>query len=125
VEDRAIIATGLLPERAGKPAFAGAGLAGDQEVLTPRDPFAGCELGKQRLIEAARGLRVETFDHGALSQVGVLETQHKPLALALDRFAIDQQTEPFLEVETLDIALPTCSSSALAMPVSPSASSRS
>jgi hypothetical protein len=40
-------------ERAGKPALAGAGFAGDQEVLSPPDPVAGRELGKQRLVETA------------------------------------------------------------------------
>jgi hypothetical protein len=94
-------------EGAGKPTLAGPGFAGDQEVLSPRDPFASGELGEQRFIEAARGVCIEIFDHGALSQVSVLETQHEPLALALDRFAIDQQTEPFFEGEAVDIALPT------------------
>src|SRR5499426_3127071 len=46
-------------------------------------------------------------DDGALSQIGVLETQYEPLALAFDRFAIDQQAKPLLEGEALDIALPT------------------
>src|SRR5262249_934887 len=107
VEDRAVIATGLVAERAGEPTLAGASLASDQEVLPPCDPFAGRELGKQRLVEAAHTLRVEIFDDGALPQVGVLETQQEPLALALDRFAVNQQTKPLLEGETFDIALPT------------------
>jgi len=94
-------------ERTGEPTFARAGLASDQKVLSPRDPFASGELSKQRLVEAARSLCVEIFDHGALSQIGVLETKHEPLALPLNRFAIDQQTKPFFEGEALDIALPT------------------
>src|SRR5215471_5494261 len=105
VEDRAIIAAGLVTKRTGEPALAGAGLASDQEILSTHDPFAAGELGKQRLIEAARGLRVQILDNGALSQIGILETQYEPLALALDRFAIDEQAQPLLEGEALDIAL--------------------
>jgi hypothetical protein len=44
-------------ERAGEPTFAGAGFAGDQEVLSPPDPVAGCER------EAVRGVH-ETVEDG-------------------------------------------------------------
>jgi len=45
-------------ERASEP-IAGAGFAGDQEILSPPDPVAGCELGKQRLVETPRRLGIE------------------------------------------------------------------
>src|SRR5262245_36126466 len=53
----------------------------------------------------AHGLRVQIPDNGALLQIGVLETQYKPIALALNCFAIDEQAQPLLEGEALDIAL--------------------
>jgi hypothetical protein len=72
-----------------------------------RDPFAGGQLGKERLVDATRGSCVEIFNDRVLSQVGVLETRYKPLALTLDSFAIDEQAEPFLERQPVDIALVT------------------
>jgi hypothetical protein len=69
------------------PAHAGAGLAGDQEILPSCDPLAAGELGKQRLVDAACGVCVEILDDRALPKVGVFEAQYEPLALALDRFA--------------------------------------
>jgi 4-carboxymuconolactone decarboxylase len=57
-------------ERAGEPTLAGAGLARDQQVLPPRDPIAGGELGEESSVEAARGLGVEVLDRRVLSEVG-------------------------------------------------------
>src|SRR5262249_33406873 len=105
VEDRAIIATGFVTECTGEPTLAGAGFTCDQEVLSPRDPFASGEFGEQRLVETAGCVCVEIFDHRALPQVSVLEAQYEPLALTLDSLAIDQQTEPLLEGKALNIAL--------------------
>jgi hypothetical protein len=56
VEYRSIVAACFVSERASEPTLAGAGFAGDQEVLSLPDPVAGCELGKQRLVETAHVL---------------------------------------------------------------------
>ena len=41
VEHRSIVTACLVCERAGEPALARAGFAGDQDVLSPPDPIAG------------------------------------------------------------------------------------
>src|SRR5438034_7122479 len=46
IEDGSIVAARLVAERAGKPTFAGAGRAADQQALVPCDPIAGDELGE-------------------------------------------------------------------------------
>ena len=56
-----------------------------EQVLVPRDPVAGDELGEQRLVETARRLRVEVLDDGVLAQAGELQPGDEPLVLALDR----------------------------------------
>ena len=54
IEDGAIVAAGLVAECTGQPTFAEPGLADDDQVLMPRDPVAGSELGEERLVEPAR-----------------------------------------------------------------------
>ena len=54
IEDRAVVPTSLMAERAGNPTLTDAGRADDEQVLVPFDPFAGDELLEQRLVEAAR-----------------------------------------------------------------------
>src|SRR5262245_149084 len=102
-----IITASLVAKRAGKPTLSRAGLACDEQVLSPRDPFAGSELSKQGLVEAAGGLCVKVLNDGGLPQIRILEARQQPLVLALDRLAIDEQTEPLLEREPLDVGLPT------------------
>ena len=56
VEDRAVVAAGLVAERTGKPTLADAGFPDDQQVLMTLDPIAGDEFCEQRLVEGARQL---------------------------------------------------------------------
>src|ERR1700734_3438903 len=80
IEHRSIVTARLVSERAGEPALAGAGFPGDQEVVSPPDPVAGCELGEQRLVETAGRLGVEILDGGGLPEVGKLEPGDEPPA---------------------------------------------
>jgi hypothetical protein len=97
IEYRSIVAACFVSERASEPTLAGAGFAGDQEVLSPPDPVAGCELGKQRLVETARRLGIEVLDGRVLPEVGKLEPRDEPFAFALDGLAIDEEAEALLE----------------------------
>src|SRR6266702_2426689 len=93
VEDGAIIAACLVAERTGKPTFAGAGRAADQQALVPCDPVAGDELGEQCLIETALGLDVDVLDDGRLAQACELQSADQPLVFALDGLAVDHERE--------------------------------
>src|SRR6266852_6041033 len=66
VEDRAVVAAGLVAERTGKPTLADAGLPDDQQILMTFDPIASDELGKQRLVEGARHFEIDVLDNGRL-----------------------------------------------------------
>jgi len=102
IEHRSIVTACLVAERAGQPTLAGAGFAGDQEVLSAGAPVTGRELGEQRLVETTRRLGVEILDGGVLPETGKLEPGDEPFAGALDDLAIDEQAEPFLEGERSD-----------------------
>src|SRR6185437_2170901 len=107
VEDRAVVAAGLVTERTGKPTLADAGLPDDQQVLMTFDPLAGDELGEQRLVEPARRFEIDIFDDGRLTKVRELEPGDEALVLALYCLAVDHETEPLLEVEGGEDALPS------------------
>ena len=101
VEDGAIGAACLVAERTGKPTFARAGRATDQQALVPCDPVAGDELGEQCLVETARRLHVDILDDGRLAQAGELQSANEFLVLALDRLAVDHECEALLEAGLL------------------------
>ena len=105
IEDGAVVAAGLVAERACNPTFADAGRADDEQVLVACDPVAGDELLEQRPVEAARRFVVDILDDGGLAQAGEPQAAIEPLVLALGRLAVDQQGEPLLEGERGDIGL--------------------
>ena len=64
VEHRAVVAAGLVAEGAGKPTFADAGRAAQDQIVVGIDPFAVGELVEQRAIETARGAVIDILDDG-------------------------------------------------------------
>ena len=82
IEDGAVVAAGLVAERAGEPALADAGRAADDQVLVRVDPVAGDELLEQRAVEAARRAIVDVLDDGLLAQAGVPQPGVQPLVVA-------------------------------------------
>jgi hypothetical protein len=84
-------------EYASEPTLAGDGFSGDQDILSPPDPVAGCGLGKQRLVETARRLGVDIN----------LSRDDEPSAFSLDGLAIDEEAEALLERERSNSGLPS------------------
>ena len=105
VEDGAVVAACLVAERAGDPALADAGRAGDQQVLLAADPVAVDELGEEGAIEAARRAQIDILDDGGLAQRGELQARDEPLVVALGGLAVDHQAEALLEGERGDVGL--------------------
>ena len=105
IEDGAVIPTGLVAERAGNPTLADAGGADDEQILMPFDPFAGDELLEQRLVEPTGRLHVDILDDGVLPEAGEAQAANQPFVLALGRFAVDEQSKPFLEGQRCDVGL--------------------
>ena len=64
VKDRAVVAAGLVAESTGKPTFADAGRAAQDQIVVRVDPFAAGELVEQAAIEAARGAVIDILDDG-------------------------------------------------------------
>ena len=91
VEDRTIVATSLVAERAGDPSLADPGRADDQQVMLAVDPVAGGELGEEGAVEASRGPQIDVLDDGRLPQGGEIQAGHESSVLALGDLAIDQE----------------------------------
>ena len=105
IEDRAIIPTGLVAERAGNPTLADAGGADDKQVLVPFDPLAGDELLEQRLVEPAWRLHVDILDDSILPEACEAQTADQPFVVALGGLAVDEQSKPLLEGQGRDVGL--------------------
>src|SRR5450631_1547119 len=68
VENRQVFPAGLVPERAGEPAFAQTAGPGDEQIATFGDPVAGGEFEEQSAVEPAWVLVIDIFDGGGMTQ---------------------------------------------------------
>ena len=89
IEDRAVVAAGLVAEGTGKPAFADAGRPAQDQIVVRVDPLAGGELVEQRAIEAARGSVIDVLDDGMVAQSGIAQPSGEALVAAMGDLAID------------------------------------
>lgn len=70
VQDGAVVAAGLVAERAGEPAFADTGRTGDDQTVVPRDPVAGDELHEQGAVETPLASVVDIFRRRLVTKLG-------------------------------------------------------
>jgi hypothetical protein len=85
---------GLVAEGTGKPTFADAGGAAQDQIVVRLDPLAGGELVEQGAIETARGSVIDILDDGIVAQPGIAQAGGQTLVTAMGDLAIDEQTEP-------------------------------
>jgi hypothetical protein len=90
-----VFAAGLLAERAGKPTFADAGFAGDQNVAPLANEVAACELEEQGAIEVARDVIIDILDARVLTQPCGPGAGLEALLPAQCYFVFEQEAEPF------------------------------
>ena len=114
VQRAVTVAAGAVGQRAGYPALADAGRAADQDVEVLADPASVGEREDQLLVEAAAVPEVNVLDAGVVLQLGPPQPVGELAGVTLGQFAVDEQPEPFLErqgvdlggVELLDVKLP-------------------
>jgi hypothetical protein len=94
IENRAVVAAGLVTQGTSKPRFAHAGRPAQDQIVMRVDPLAICELVKQSAVEAAWGPVIDVLDAGLLAQSGIAQPGGQPLVAAMSELAIDQQPEP-------------------------------
>src|SRR4029079_14682848 len=71
IENRAIVATGLVAKRRGKPTFSDAGRTDQGQIVMGVDPIPFGELLEQGAVETAGITIIDVFDAGLLAQFGV------------------------------------------------------
>src|SRR5271170_1129041 len=76
IEDRAIVAAGLLTEGTSQPTFADARRPFDDQILRLIDPAGGDQRLEQCAVEATRGPVVDVLDRRLVAQPGI--TQPRP-----------------------------------------------
>jgi len=101
VEDVAAVATGLVADGAGDPAFTEAGGAGDQQVLRAIDPCAVGEMGDDGAVETARRAQIEVLDAGGLAERCELQAGDEAAGVAFGGFAVDEEAEALLEGQAI------------------------
>ena len=85
---------GFVAESTGKPTFADAGRAAQDQIVMGVDPFAIDELVEQPAIETARGAVIDILDDGVVAQSGIAQAGGQALVAAMRHLAIDEQAEP-------------------------------
>ena len=102
IDDAAPVPTGFVTQGAGNPAFAEAGLTGDQQVLMAIDPAAVDQMRHDGAVEATWGAQIKILDAGGLPEGGELQAGGQALGVALGGLAIDQEAEALFEAKRLE-----------------------
>ena len=103
IDDRAIVAAGLLANGAGEPALADAGRADEGQIVVSVDPLALGEFLEQGAVEPARRAVVDVFDARLLTEPGGAQPRRQPFVAPQRGFPIKQQGEPVVAVDPLSL----------------------
>ena len=105
VEGGTPLSARLIGQSTGKEGLADAGRAANQHILVVTDPAAGHQARKQGPVEATRMAEIDILRCRRLFQSGPFQAGSVLPRFALGQFAVNQQTEPFLEGELADVGL--------------------
>src|SRR4029078_1965535 len=103
--NRAIVAASFVAEGASNPAFAQPGCPCDEQVLIAVDPVAADQPGEDGAVDSAWRAQIDVFHACALAQRGELEAGRETFGVSFGGFAIDQQSDAFLERQGTDVWL--------------------
>ena len=94
IQNRAVVAAGLVAERTGKPAFADARRPAQDQIVGRIDPLAAGEFVEQRPIETAMNSVIDVLDDGIVAQSGIAQPSRETLVPAMGDLALDEQAKP-------------------------------
>src|ERR1043165_706822 len=81
IENRTVVAAGLVAEGRGEPALADAGWPRERQIVMGVDPFTFGELLEQGAVETTGITIINVFNAGLVAQFGMTEPSCKPLIL--------------------------------------------
>jgi len=88
---------GLVGQRTSKPGLANTGGAADEAVQMLGDPPTGSQQDDERLVQTARGARVEVFERGGVAQLGLTQLEREASVGSLGELAVGEQPQTLLE----------------------------
>jgi hypothetical protein len=91
----AIVAAGLVSERARQPTLADPGRSFDDQVLRLLDPLPAGERLEEDAIEPACGAVIDILDRGRVAQTRIAQTSLEPPILSIGGLMIEKKPEPF------------------------------
>ena len=103
VEHGALLAAGLVGERAGEEGLPRPGLSFDDQIQRLADPVAGGELGQRGAGDATSGTAVDVVEVGAHAQLSLAQMAQIAAVVAVLGFALDEHGEAVVEAELLDV----------------------
>ena len=101
--DRAIVAASFVAQRASNPTLAQPGCSCDEQILIAVDPFAADKSGEDGTVDATWCAQIDVFHACVLAQRGELEARRETFGVALGGFAIDKESDAFLERQGIEI----------------------
>jgi hypothetical protein len=105
IENRVVVATGLVAEGASQPTLPDAGGPDQCQIVVGADPFPLGQLLEQGAVEPPGTAIINILDAGLLAQSGDTQSRGEALVLALGHFAIEQKPQPFAMAETFRFAV--------------------
>jgi hypothetical protein len=105
VQDGAIITARLVAECAGKPTFADACWASDDQAVMVGNPVTRNELHEQRTVQAAITAVIDIFRRRLVAEFGEAQARGQLAIVAETPLAIEQQRQPFLVGQALGFSI--------------------
>src|SRR5438128_653978 len=101
IDDRAIVAAGLLADGASEPTFPGSAWADESEIVVGVDPLPLGELLEQGAVEPTRSAVIYVLDARGLAELCGAQPRRQSFVAAKRSFPIEQQGEPVMAIESL------------------------
>ena len=105
VEDRPVVAAGLVTDGAGEPTFSDACWTADREIVVRVDPLAAEQRFEQPALKPAGASVIDILRRCLMPQFGVAQARAEPLVVSPGGFPVEQQRQPLGMAERGGVAV--------------------